>query len=218
MPITAVALDFDDTLAVATRDKREILREVVSVTRAPEITREEYTREHSNHLTAESRTPIFESILDDDADVDPAEIAAEYRRRLSESIEPVEGADRLLDTLAGAYRLGLLTNGPQIAQQAKVDQVGWGDRFDAVLPTGSLSAGKPDPRAFQAILAALDATPEETAYVGDSVEADIAGAARAGLKPVQVLVPDGPPPDDRAVAHVPRDELADRLPSVLAAL
>ncbi len=218
MSLTAVALDFDDTLAVATRDKREIMQEVVSVTGAPEITREEYKRAHANHLTAESRTPIFASLLDEDAGVDPAEIAAEYRRRLTESIEPVEGIDRLLDSLTESYRLGLLTNGPLLAQEAKVDHVGLRGRFDAVLATGSLSAGKPDPRAFEAILEALDAAPEETAYVGDKVDADIAGAERAGLKPVQVLVPGGPPPDDRAVAHVHRDELADRLPSVLAAL
>jgi putative hydrolase of the HAD superfamily len=218
MPLAAVVFDFDDTLAVSTRDRRDIMQAVVEETGSPPVTREQYERAHRNHLTAQTREPIFEAILGDDDAVDPAEMAAAYRRRVTESMEPVDGAEQLLSELDDGYRLGLLTNGPVLAQESKVEYLGWFDRFDAVRATGSLPAGKPDPRAFEAVLEELDVDPGRAAYVGDSVRADVAGAAAAGLHPIQVLVPGGPPPDDRAVAHVPREQLADRLPAVLSRL
>jgi HAD superfamily hydrolase (TIGR01458 family) len=46
--------------------------------------------------------------------------------------------------------------------------------------------GKPSAPYFEAALAALDADPERTWMVGDDVDADIAGAARFGLKTILV--------------------------------
>jgi len=100
------------------------------------------------------------------------------------------------------------------AQQAKVDALGWADLFDAVVITGSLDAGKPDARAFQAELDALGTTAEETIYVGDSAELDIAGARAAGLRAIHVLDDGAASPE--ADATIERDVLAERLPAVVA--
>jgi putative hydrolase of the HAD superfamily len=84
--------------------------------------------------------------------------------------------------------------------------------------TGGLDAPKPDEQAFTALYEALDAPPGATAYVGDNPEADIAGAAAAGLHPVQVLYEGGPAPHPDAAATIERAALAEDLPAVLAGL
>lgn len=87
--------------------------------------------------------------------------------------------------------------------------------FDVALVTGELSAGKPDPAAFKALTDALNVTASETAYVGDDIDADIMGAANAGLIPIQVIYDGGPAPASEAAVHIPRQKLCSRLPTVL---
>ena len=47
--------------------------------------------------------------------------------------------------------------------------------------------GKPEPQMYEAALRRMDASPEDTAMLGDRLDTDIAGAARVGLKTVLVL-------------------------------
>lgn len=221
MTVRAVGFDLDYTLAVPDRDRETILREAVEATDAPPITRAEYLDAHADHLTAQTRTPVFETLLTDrEQDVDAETLAVAYRERVTAALEPVPGVERLLSDLRTSYRIGLLTNGPVVAQREKVERLGWSDAFDAILVSGELPAGKPDRRAFDALVEALGVAPDETAYVGDSVEADVAGAYQAGLQPIQVLDPDDQRTtlDSRAVAHVSRAELVARLPEILADL
>jgi putative hydrolase of the HAD superfamily len=81
--------------------------------------------------------------------------------------------------------------------------------------TGELPEPKPDPRTFRRLLRELDADPDEAVFVGDHPEADVAGAAKAGLYAVQVRYPGGPGPHPDANATVERDELVERLPVLL---
>lgn len=219
MAIRAVAFDLDYTLAVPERDRETILAEAVEATGAPALTRGEYLATHQEHLTEETREPVFEALLADrETDADPAEVARTYRELVTAALEPVSGAESMLESLGESYRLGLLTNGPSVAQRTKIRTLGWEDRFHAALVTGELEAGKPDVAAFEALLDALGTAPEETVFVGDHVDDDIAGAAAAGLVPIQVLFDGGPDRDPRAAAYVERDTLSERLPELLAEL
>lgn len=246
MGLRAVAFDLDYTLAVPARDRETLLAEATAaVDGAPELTREAYLRAHSQHLTAETREPVFAALVaeygdsrdtdsntrdtdstlrdpdsnSDGADAElPAALASAYRELVTEALVPVDGVEEMLAQLRGRYRLGLLTNGPAVAQRSKLDHLGWSDVFDAALVTGELSAGKPDRDAFEALLAALGTEPAETAFVGDRVGDDVEGAAEAGLLPIQVLYEGGPDPSPRARAHVDRESLATELPEILAEL
>jgi putative hydrolase of the HAD superfamily len=51
---------------------------------------------------------------------------------------------------------------------------------------GEVGIGKPSPEAFAAALAALGARLEPAAMIGDDLEADVAGAERAGIPAVWV--------------------------------
>ncbi|WP_251343376.1 HAD family hydrolase [Haloplanus halophilus] len=216
METAAVAFDLDDTLAVTAVDRETLLVEAMRAVGAPPRSREAYLDAHADNLTARSREPVFERLLDGlDTDADADELARAYRERVNASLEPVEGVEAMLATLRERYRLGLLTNGPVVAQRSKLRALGWTDAFDVTLVTGELSAGKPDATAFETLLDALGTDAAATVFVGDDVDADVGGATAAGIDAVQVTFPGGPAPDPAAIAHVERDELAARLPSIL---
>ncbi|MDS0299639.1 HAD family hydrolase [Halogeometricum sp. S1BR25-6] len=219
MTIRAVGFDLDYTLAIPTRDREMILRDAATAAGAPPLSRDAYLDAHSEHLTGETRAPIFETLLRArDSDADPDAVAASYREHIADALVPVDGAEAFLADLRERYPVGLLTNGPRVAQRDKLATLGWEDAFDAALVTGELAAGKPNAAAFEALLDALGSEAGETAYVGDDVNADIGGARGAGLVPIQVIFEGGPDPDSHAAAHIERDELTDRLPAVLDGL
>ena len=246
MTIKAVGFDLDYTLAVPESDRSRILADAVEAVGAPPITREAYLEAHRRNLTGETRAPIFEDLLGGDAvdgtdafgsdgeeghvaeadrdeergEADPraVELAREYREAVNAALVPVAGVEGMLASLRERYRVGLLTNGPTVAQREKLATLEWTDSFDATVVTGELSAGKPDGAAFEALLGALESTPGETVYVGDEVEADVGGATGAGLFAIQVVFDGGPDPDDRADAHVRRGDLARELPGIIESL
>ncbi|WP_435175927.1 HAD family hydrolase [Halorussus sp. AFM4] len=218
MTVSAVVFDFDYTLTVPDRPRQEVLDEATDAVGAPRMSREAYLEAHSRHLDSDTRVPIFAELLPADSDVDPAALADAYREKVADSLRSVEGVAGLLADLREEYALGLLTNGPADAQQSKLDRFDWVDEFDVVVITGHLEAGKPDERAFRAVLDELGVEPGEAVYVGDDPEADVEGAKKAGMRAVQVLYPDGPEPHPDADAHVDRDALATELPDVVRQL
>lgn len=219
MDTAAVAFDLDDTLAVTQVDRETLLTEALRAADAPDRSRKAYLDAHADHLTARSRTPVFERLLDEaETDVDGADVAEAYRSRVNAALEPVPGAEALLATLRDRYRIGLLTNGPVRAQRSKLAALGWTDTFDVTLVTGELDAGKPDASAFASLVDALGTRPAQTVFVGDDVAADIRGATDAGLVAIQACYPGGPAPNPAAAAHVDRADLADRLPAIIDSL
>jgi len=220
MAIRGVAFDLDETLAVPKRDRETLLEEAVSATNAPPITRQEYLTAHRNNLTEETREPIFKDVLAqyDETETNPATLTAAYRQAVTEALNPIPGAEKLIEELKETYQVGLLTNGPIKAQREKIDRLQWNTLFPVALVTGELPAGKPHPDAFSALLSELGTTPEETVYIGDTPRDDIGGATNAGMIAVQVLFSGGPEPDPRADAHIDRNKLVLELPALLESL
>jgi len=219
MSIRGVAFDLDYTLAVTTRDRDAILQAAVDRVGGPEISREEYLRAHRQHLTTESREPVFADILDGTtSDVAPESMATAYREGITDSLEPLDGIEAFIADLRSRYRVGLLTNGSVLAQRSKIDHLGWEGLFDTTLVTGELPAGKPDAAAFEALLDGLGTTAGETVYIGDTPLDDIEGATQSGLYAIQVLFDGGPDRDPRADAYIDRERLTRDLPGLLDAL
>lgn len=99
-----------------------------------------------------------------------------------------EDATLMLRTLeAGGYRLGLVSNaGDNQDVFQLVDRFGIEPFFDFILTSSACSYRKPHPRIFELALAHWNIPASEIAMVGDSLEADIAGAKPLGIYTVWI--------------------------------
>lgn len=59
--------------------------------------------------------------------------------------------------------------------------------FGSVITSASLRIRKPRPEIFTRTLSDLAVKPFDTVFVGDSLEADISGARRVGMRSIHVL-------------------------------
>ena len=133
------------------------------------------------------------------------ELLSQYaRERARGTYQRYADAVPALETLLGRYRLGLITNGPGEHQRSRIEPLGLDRYFEAIAVSGELGVRKPDPAIFRHVLAALSVTAAASVYVGDSLEADVAGARAAGMAAVWLNR------DGRAVAgdHEPDAEIA----------
>jgi putative hydrolase of the HAD superfamily len=83
-------------------------------------------------------------------------------------------------------RIGLITNGPEEIQTDKIALLELESLVDFAIISGVFGVAKPDPSIFREGLRLGNATAEETLFVGDSPEFDIAGAHGAGIRTVWI--------------------------------
>jgi putative hydrolase of the HAD superfamily len=114
--------------------------------------------------------------------VDPVALADAFLGEIDNSaVELLPGAESVLALARDLGPVGILTNGPERRQRTKIEALDLEDAVDAIVYAGDLPRRKPHVEPFAAILDKLDARPERTLYVGDSLEYDVAGAHNAGL-------------------------------------
>lgn len=93
--------------------------------------------------------------------------------------------------------VGVLTNGDEAQQRAKLAAVGLLAPFDCVIASSTLTAAKPAAEAFAEACARLGRPAHEVIYVGDDLHTDALAAAAAGLVGVWLNrqnQPDADPP------------------------
>lgn len=127
----------------------------------------------------------------------------------------------VLDQLSEAeYHLGLLSNaGDEANVQRLIDKAAIRDYFDPILISAALGIRKPDPRPFETIISQWDLPPFEVVMVGDTLEADILGAQRAGIHQIWLRETSGSESQDSPIDIQPEritDDLAD-IPALLEA-
>ncbi len=98
-------------------------------------------------------------------------------------------AEPALRDLRDGYRLALVTNGAPDLQREKLRGSRLGGLFEAVIVSGEVGVGKPDPRVFALALEQLGVRPDEAVMVGDNPARDTVGAQRAGIKAVLIERP-----------------------------
>ena len=111
-----------------------------------------------------------------------ADLAAAFavnRRRLHVEYDDTR---RTLEHFRRSCRLGLLTNGAPDLQREKIAAADIARYFDAIVVSGDVGFGKPDPRIFRVMLSGLQVAPEETLMIGDTLISDIQGAQAVGMK------------------------------------
>ncbi len=101
----------------------------------------------------------------------------------------------VLTRLARDYRLGVVTNGYSSLQHDKIEKAGLSRFFAGVWVSKSVGIEKPHTQIFEVAIQFFGCEPCEAVFVGDTPEADIAGAQAAGLNPVWINRDDLSPPD-----------------------
>jgi HAD superfamily hydrolase (TIGR01549 family) len=86
----------------------------------------------------------------------------------------------VLETLGQRYQLGVVSNFYGNLE-AVCESSGLGRLFGVMADSQRVGAEKPEPAIFQAALTALQAAPETTVMVGDSLRRDYEGARRSGM-------------------------------------
>jgi len=122
---------------------------------------------------------------------------AAQRRRQRRDFTLREGVPETLEALrARGLYLGLVSNIDE-DQLSHMRGLGRIDRyFDSVLSSEEAGSCKPDAAIFEQALRRAGCAPHEALFVGDSIDQDIQGANRAGLRSVLLWhEPDGQPPE-----------------------
>ena len=120
-----------------------------------------------------------------------------------DSLAKARDSAQVLGHLATRYRLGIVSN--FYGNLATVcDETGIGRHAGVVVDSARLGFEKPDPRIFEAALAALAATPDSAIFVGDSLPRDMEGARRLGMRHVYVKPGETAAccPEDRVIGSV----------------
>jgi putative hydrolase of the HAD superfamily len=102
-----------------------------------------------------------------------------------QSCQLIPRTAEMLESLAGRYRLGLVSNftHPPAVEQI-LARVGIERFFDEILISARLGVRKPHPAVFAELTRRLALTPAEIMFVGDELQADILGAQKAGMRTV----------------------------------
>lgn len=141
-------------------------------------------------------------------------IVERYSRAFVEAMPPRDDVSHVIATLAGSYRLAILSNWPLAATIDRyAEAAGWTSSLSAIIVSQRVGVIKPHPAIFVAAAAALGhPDPPAILHVGDDWQADVAGAKAAGWRAAHVRSrPDDTPlPGSSRDDHVVVDlELAD---------
>ena len=116
-----------------------------------------------------------------EADADRSQ--ALYEHLLSEGHWFLPGAEELLETLAGEYRLFLCSNGSAQVQEGRIASAGIAPYFERIFVSEHMGANKPEKRYFDLCFAEIPGFDRErTIMLGDSLTSDIRGGINAGVK------------------------------------
>lgn len=116
---------------------------------------------------------------------DPVEMNRVYFEALGRSGTPYPGALDLLRALSKRFTIYIVTNGNAATQKTRFAQSGILDFVQGVFISDEVGYAKPDKRFFDAVLSGIPgAEPENCIVVGDSLSADMQGAASEGIRSV----------------------------------
>jgi putative hydrolase of the HAD superfamily len=204
--IKAILFDVDDTIFDRAGAQRKILHLIVrefhdifagideqtvlnAFFESDRLSLEEFYAGGSVEETRAARSRRFLQLLglsEDFAD----KITEMYVKSYPTIDAPVKGAKSVIRNLAGRFQLGIVSNGFPDTQYRKLRTLGMKELFDCILLSEEIGIRKPDPGIFWKAAELLARKPEECLYVGDSYEADVLGAKKAGMQ-MCWLNPDG---------------------------
>lgn len=191
--VRAITLDLDDTVwpfaPIGARIERVLddwMRRHSPATAdmfpvaAMRALRERVGTEHpsiAHDMSALRRLTLEAALRESGGDVALAEAAYEAFFAERNRVECYPDAIAALERISARLPVAALSNG-----NADLARIGLDHLFTAQLSACSFGSAKPDPAIFLAACERLGVPPAEVLHVGDHPDADVAGAARAGLR------------------------------------
>ncbi len=128
----------------------------------------------------------FEAVVERlgiDAPELPGVLTKTHMGMIRKQVSVPENHEQVLDALARRVRLGLCSNFSHSAMAlGLLDDCGLRIHLDALAISDAIGFRKPRAEIFEAVLAELGVAPAETLHVGDSLSADVGGAAPLGIR------------------------------------
>ena len=116
-------------------------------------------------------------------EADACRTQALYESKLSEGHWFVPGAEALLETMYGAYRLFICSNGVGSVQDGRIASAGIAPYFEDVFISERVGGNKPERAFFEACFARIPGFRRHRALIlGDSLTSDIRGGVNAGIR------------------------------------
>lgn len=135
------------------------------------------------------RNEVWTTVLSgfDSDDRESATLAgATFRSAMTSGVKLFPDVAAVLERLADASRMAIITNGMEAAQRGKLERLGLSKWFEGVVASATVGHGKPSPVIYQHALYQMEVPPADAVMVGDSLDGDIDGAANAGIATVWV--------------------------------
>lgn len=176
-------------------------------TRYSEINASLWAALERGELTGETLRPLrFRLLLEARGAWDWEAVNAAYIAALARVGIPYPGAAALLQSLRARYKIYVLTNGLRVSQEGRLAASGLAPYLDGMLTSEEAGEPKPSPRIFEAAMARLgDLDPRHYLMLGDSLTADIAGAANAGVDAMWYAPGGGEAPSGLPVRYTVRN-------------
>ncbi|HZD43053.1 MAG TPA: HAD family hydrolase [Methanomicrobiales archaeon] len=117
--------------------------------------------------------------------IDAIELGGECAREFRESSlirrRAFPQSIRLLEHLKG-LPMGIVSNGQRVFSEGELRRLGLFPYFDVVVFSSDLGVQKPNPRIYRTALDSLGLKPQEVLFVGDSLECDVLGPRKMGMR------------------------------------
>ncbi|MCY4544287.1 MAG: HAD family hydrolase [Gemmatimonadetes bacterium] len=189
---TAVLFDLDNTLIDRDRARDRFFSYLLT-TYFPHLTPEEAAWADRMEMLCAldnggrgSKAAIYDYLFGERPVMSARAFTELMRGKLASYSSWSDGAVPMLNCLrARRHPMALVTNGSN-SQRAKIDALGASVYFDAVLISEEMGIAKPDPAIFTQAMSRLNAAPDRSVFVGDSLEHDMAGARKAGMMTVYI--------------------------------
>lgn len=196
--IRNVFLDADDTIFDFLKSEKRALIETLRtvgiepepaiLARYSEINAMHWKMLERKEITrSELRVMRYESFLREigRTEVSAEETASIYEVELAKGHFYMEGAEEMLKSIHGKYRLYITSNGFVRTQTGRLKSAGIGHLFDDLFISQEIGTDKPNVGFFEVCFSRIqNFRKEETVIVGDSLTSDILGGNNAGIRTV----------------------------------
>ena len=137
----------------------------------------------------------------------------DFEQRMVSATHLMPGALDVMDSLREAGKVvGVVTNGYTLMQMRKVEAHTLHEHADFVIVSEEVDSHKPHPDIFNEALRRANAQADRALFIGDNLDADIAGANAVGIHTVlidprgervkRIAEEEGCPRPDHVIAHL----------------